>query len=60
MPKTDKDEPRRENALRDSELPRVTKSSTDKDDASRVMPKTDIDDPNRAKLRNANELPKLM
>jgi hypothetical protein len=59
MPKTDNAEPIRTNVRRAMEDPRLKKSSTAIEDASRVKPNTDIDEPNRAKVRRDKAEPKL-
>jgi hypothetical protein len=60
MPKTDKEAPRRKNVLRAMEEPTWTKSSTDKEEPSRVTPKTEREDPKRKYVLSAKEDPTWM
>jgi len=53
-----KQEPRRDNPSKDTELPKRKKFRSDKDEPSWTKSSTDIDDARRAKARNDIEEPR--
>jgi DNA polymerase sigma len=59
MPNKDIVDPRREKPLRESVLPRCTKSKTENEEPNRIFPYTDNAAPRRAKLRKDKAEPTL-